>query len=267
MSNPPPGWRPYEERIPGHKSKDLLLRWVSRHAAERYRFGQLPALERTVLAHTIATADGRLAFIKNPKAGCTTIAHLLYRYDHGHDYEGRIHYAPVGLRADISQWRDLRDALVNAVSFSTVRQPESRAVSAFFDFFVKRQNDEAPKHLDRIEAFGFSRRDDLGYRFDVYLDYVEANLAHSDLRTDPHFRPQHINLGHGAFTLTHVGRVETLDADLQHVAELAGIELPRPDSLTDARKNRSGSTAFAPSLAQRRRIEALYARDYELYGY
>lgn len=258
---------PYQNIAPAGKSRDVLLRFFSRKHAERYRFSSLSEIERTIISHTIVAANGRIAFIKNPKAGCTTVANLLYRYDHGHDYDGDIHQTPIGLRAGIEQWPTVVNALRSGVSFSIVRNPLNRSISAYFDFFVNRRNKEAAKHLDRIETFGFSRKNDLSYRYDVFLEYVNASLANSALNTDRHFRPQHINLGHGEFELSHIGHVETLDADLKKVSELANVDLPRADSLPDARQNRGESGEFVPSVDQRRKIHALYARDYELYGY
>lgn len=259
--------RPYQDTAPAGKTRDAVLRFISRRHAERYRFGHLPEGERRIIAHTVIAADGRIAFIKNSKAGCTTVANLLYRHDHGRDYDGNIHQAPIGLRAGIEQWSVVLKALKTGISFSIVRNPQARAISAFFDFFVSGRNNEAKKHLERIETFGFSRKNDPSYRFDVFLEYVGASLEHSALNTDRHFRPQYINLGHGDFALSHVGRVETLDADLRKVSELANVVLPRAQSVPGARQNRGGSGDFVPSAEQRCKIESLYARDYDLYGY
>lgn len=256
---------PYMDAAHSHKPKDAVLRFFSKKHAMRYSYGQLPAAKRTVLEHTIITQDGRLAFIKNSKAGCTTVAHLLYRYDHKREFEGNIHHTPTQIR--LHDWQNRIKALEQAVSFSTVRNPERRAVSAFFDFFVNQRNAEAQKHINRIDAYGFSHKEDITYKFDVFLDYVEDSIERSPLQTDRHFRPQHINLGHGAFDLTCVARVETLDADLERIGELAQVTLPPPSSLPDQRKNKSGSEVFAPTQAQRCRVEKIYAKDLELYGY
>jgi len=256
---------PQEDIAPSSKPKDAFLRFFSGRHQKRDSFGRYTELQRSVFSHTLATADGRLIYVKNPKAGCSTVAHLLYEYENGHMYEGDIHYAPI-LKV-IEKWPHLRDIPEKTISFSTVRNPERRCVSGFFDFFIKQQNPEAPKHLKDIEVFGFSLKADNHYRFDVYLDYVEAYFEYSMLRTDRHFRPQHINLGHREIELSYISRVETLDADLQHVAERAGVTFRTSDGISKRIKNQSGSSQFVPSTSQRRKIEILYYKDYELYGY
>jgi len=256
---------PLQEKLRRRKPKDAFLRFFSRKYAGYYHFGKLSDQTRTVLAHTISTADGRLVYVKNSKAGCSAVAHLLYQYDNGRVYEGDIHDAPI--RKMTEKWRSLDDIPESTVSFSTVRNPERRSVSAFFNFFVDKQNPQAARHQNRIELFGFSRKADHHYQFDVFLDYIEANFAHSAFRTDRHFRPQHINLGHGSIELSYISRLETLAADLKRISEQAGVTLPSVDRLAESKKNKSSSADFLPSSAQKHRIEKIYSKDYELYGY
>jgi hypothetical protein len=154
-----------------------------------------------------------------------------------------------------------------SVSFSIVREPTSRVLSAFKDFFVEHRNVEAPAHLAAIGAFGFYKRDDLKFRFDVFLDYVATSMELSPLRTDRHWRQQVLNLGKPDFELTFIGTLENLKADLLTVSEMSGVRLPMPESLSQERRNRSGDWDFAPSREQIRRIEALYAPDFEAFGY
>ena len=256
-----------KEKIATSKRRDALLRFLTKKHEFRYRFGQLSELERTVLSHTITAANGRIAYVKNSKAGCTTVANLLHMCDHGSFYGGNIHHAPGGVRDDISRWPTIKRSLVNGVSFSTVRNPLRRSVSAFLDFFITQRNAESTRHTIAIQSFGFSNKSDISYKFDVYLNYIGSSFSQSELHTDRHFRPQHINLGHGLFVLSYIGKIETLDKDLKIVGELSGVEIPLSGSLPNSRQNRSLFSAFEPTAEQRRHIETLYAQDFEIYGY
>jgi hypothetical protein len=247
------------------KSKDAYLRFFSRKHAIRYRSDAFSDRIKIAISQTIVTADGKIIYIKNPKAGCSSVAHLLYQYDNHHFYEGDIHHAPSLQVTD--QWKSVVDIPEDTVSFSTVRNPERRSVSAFFNFFIEKNNPEQPEHLDRMELLGFSKKADNHYKFDVFLAYIEANFEYSVLKTDGHFRPQHINIGHGAVELSYISRLETLDADLKHISERVGVILSDLSKLSKGMSNQSSSGDFVPSATQKRQIEALYKKDYELYGY
>ena len=251
------------------KPKDGFLRFFSARHAARYDYAHLSPLARAVLAHTLSTPDGKLVFIKNSKAGCTTIAHLIYLHETGKVAPGIIHHESETLVQGRENWQRNLRALTSgkAVSFSFVRQPLARAVSGFTDFFVERRNPEAPPHVAAIESFGFSLRDDLGYRFDVFLDYVARSLALSPVETDRHWRPQVLNLGRPDFRLRFVGKLENLRADLAKVSEMAGMDLPMPEGLAREKRNRSGDPGFRPNPEQVRRVEDIYAADYEAFGY
>ena len=266
------------DTIPGGKFRDHFLRFVRTKHAKRYRYGQVPPLTRSILAHTLLTQDRKVAFIKNPKAGCTTVSHLLYQYDVGERLDGDIHEARAGISGDISHWEEVLNALQTAFSFSTVRHPERRAVSAFYDFFVEEGNPQAPKHFPFIEEMGFSKKADLSYRFDVFLNYIEASIAYSKITTDRHFRPQYINLGADIFDLSYIACVETLAKDLREVSDLTAysgasgirnltVTLPDIQTMSGKQMNRTASSSFKPNRQQKAKIEDIYARDYELYGY
>lgn len=256
---------PWQDPLPSRKSKDFLLRLFSRRHAARYHFGSLSDLARIPLSHAIITADSRIIYIKNSKAGCSTVAHLLYQYDNGNLYNGNIHRAPVRLLID--DWGGAMRIPKNAFSFSTVRNPERRSVSAFFDFFIDKKNLGAPKHLALIDKFGFSRSSDIHYKFDVFIDYITTSFEHSVLRTDRHFRPQHVNLGNGAIELSYVSKLENLDSDLRLISDKLEVTLPQLEMLPKLTRNKSSSECFTPNPSQIKKIEVLYRKDYELYGY
>jgi len=189
----------------------------------------------------------------------------MYRHDNGSDYSGNIHHAK-----DIESpfaWPTLMDRLKHGYLFSVVRNPEARAVSGFFDFFVTARNREAAKHHPYAGKFGILKHDALTNRFDAFLDYVGAALDADPLETDRHFRPQHLNLGHDHIELSYVARVEQLENDLREIGVQTGMNLLDEQDPKPRRRNVSGSDAFQITAQQRAKIEAMFAKDYEIYGY
>jgi Sulfotransferase family len=251
------------------KPKDRVLRAFTRRHADRYDLARLPEVQRAALLHTLTTKDRRIVFVKNSKAGCTAIANLIYQSGMGRHAAGTIHHDGEYLLQGRKAWRENRAALLGGKSFcfSFVRHPVSRAVSGFLDFFIDQRNPEAPPHIAAIKSFGFDRKDDMSHRFDVFLDYVAASMEVSPVRTDRHWRQQVLNLGQPDFRLHFVGRLESMRADLQKVNELAKIDLAPAESLSQDHRNRSGKSDFQPTYDQIRRIEALYATDFEAFGY
>ena len=239
------------------RPKDRFRRFYSKRSRARYDYDNKPEAVRRLLEHSIITKDQKLTFVKNSKAGCTAVSHLIFQYNHGVSFNGYIH----GLHRPLLAFPE------NSTSFSIVRHPVSRFISAFLDIFVSQRNRVAALHFDNLTAFGFEKKDDLGYRFDVALDYVEATLAHSLVLSDHHFTPQYYNLGDGLIELSDLAWLENLEVDLKRIADLAGVSLGNPSDLTRERQNKGADIRFSPSRAQVKRIEQLYQRDFELYGY
>lgn len=255
------------EPIPRAKIKHRLLKPFIRKYAEKAAFFEYPAEERVIFPHVTLTKDGRYAFIKNSKAGCTTVANLLWLRDNGEEYDGNIHHAPSGRLSSHADLVKIRTAMESAFLFSVVRNPARRAVSGFFNFFIERTNNQAHLHWEPIVGYGFLHKDDLSYKFDIFLDYIEASMAIARIDMDRHFRPQHINIGADVFALDYIARLERLQEDLNRIGELAEAPLPGLSSLSRSRRNKSGASEFTPSAMQTRRLEKLYERDYQLYGY
>lgn len=166
----------------------LLAPFSARYRARLTLAGEPEAL-LVVANHVVVTRDRRLALVKNSKAGCTSAAQLLYAYDTGAVFDGRIHRAedqiagPLHVRAGL-------DALAEAsvYKFTFVRNPLSRCVSAFQDFVLDRTNPGVRHHLPRLPAFGWRPDAPEADQFDAFLTYVEASFAADRVWTDPHFR-------------------------------------------------------------------------------
>lgn len=204
-----------------------------------------------------------IIYVKNPKAGCSTIMVWLDRLHTG-DYD--VEFADVHKEHRLPAVRDVGRSTVarmlsgKAYRFSFVRHPLRRFESVYWDKMVhdSRWRQNAPAALE----LGLSP--DTVVSFEQFLSIVEQQDPVSEM--NPHWRPQHVNLLHPLVTYDHVGRLETFAADLEHIREAAG--LPQvPFEVRNASRHTRTESVYdnRPDLV--RRVERIYATDFELYGY
>ena len=245
----------------------LLAPFSARYRARLTLAGEPEAL-LVVANHVVVTRDRRLALVKNSKAGCTSAAQLLYAYDTGAVFDGRIHRGeeqiagPLHVRAGLDA---LSDASV--YKFTFVRNPLARCVSAFQDFVLDRTNPGVRHHLPRLPAFGWRPDAPEADQFDAFLGYVEASFAADRIWTDPHFRLQTINIALGTVAYDHIGRLESYAEDMAHVLRASGAWREDLAALLTRRDNASRAKKFVPSPEQAARVRALYAEDCAAFGY
>jgi hypothetical protein len=203
-------------------------------------------------------------YVKNLKAGCTTVTlwlHRIHTGDHGFVPQTNRHRELRTPRPwEVGWGRVMRMLRGEAYRFTFVRDPIRRAESAYLDKVVHAAEDtwraRVRQALELPDAPGEP----------VALDTFVAALEATDpLQMDPHWRPQHLNLMHPLVTYDHIGRLENFDADLAAVGEAAG--LPHVPVEVRNRTKRPDESLFNGRPDLRRRVEAVYARDFELYGY
>jgi hypothetical protein len=205
-----------------------------------------------------------IIYVKNPKAGCSTILVWLDRLHTG-EYDTQFsnihkqHRLPsVGEVGRETVERMLSGA---AYRFSFVRNPLRRFESVYWDKLVHKVHQWRP---DVLTALGVDVHADAVISFEQFLKLVEQQDPVTEM--DPHWRPQHINLMHPLVTYDHVGRLESFAADLEHIREAA--ELPQvPLEMRNTSRHTTTDSVYdgRPDLV--RRVERLYATDFELYGY
>lgn len=155
---------------------------------------------------------------------------------------------------DVRHGTDLRyprEALSGYLAFAFVRHPVDRFVSAWRDKVVDTNHfgfdDATLQRMQRIEEF-------VAWVGDQDLD---------DIATD-----RHLNLQVRLVDTTRVdrlGRLESFADDFAGICRAIGLPATPPET-----RNRSQGRGFAaPDLAPptRRRIEDLYRRDLEVFGY
>jgi hypothetical protein len=202
-------------------------------------------------------------YVKNPKAGCSTILVWLDRIHTGdYDFEftnvHREHRLPK-LR-DVGRHKVQEMLAGSAYRFSFVRNPLRRFESVYWDKMV---HDPVWRH-NIPTRLGLDVDPDTVISFEQFLAAVEEQDPVSGM--DPHWRPQHVNLMNPLVTYDRIGRLETFEEDLLRVREEAG--LPRvPLRLRNVSRHEQTESVYdgRPDLV--RRVERIYAVDFELYGY
>ena len=204
-----------------------------------------------------------IVYVKNPKAACSTILLWLDRL-HTQDYDHE--FSDIHQQNRIPTVRDVgRPAVVRMLSggayrFSFVRHPLHRFESVYWDKMVY----DLKWRKFVPAALGLDLEPDTVVSFEQFLSVVEQQDPVSGM--DPHWRPQHVNLMHPLVSYDHVGRLESFAADLERIREEAG--LPRvPVEVRNTSRRPKHDSVFdgRPDLV--RRVERLYATDFELYGY
>lgn len=215
--------------------------------------------------HVHALPEHGLVYIKNPKAGCSTVLVWLSRLHSGQDdYRPKnVHAEHLLPRPADLGWRRISRMLGGeAYRFTFVRDPLRRVESAYRDKIVRASSSQ---WRDKIRgSLGLP----LGSAEPLSFEQFLAGLEQQDPVTemDPHWRPQHLNLMHPLIEYDRIGKLENFDADLARIREEAGIrDVPvqkrnvrgtaDPDSVYDGRSDRE------------RRVRAIFATDFELYGY
>ena len=231
------------------------------------------ALRRCVL-----TCDRRLLFLKNPKAACSTVLYLIHERELGRsaapDQLHRTNEIMQGLRHAEALLAALDDH--NCVRFTVVRDPASRAVSGFMMFFsgagaevfTEKRNKKAAKREAGMWALGYDPKGDSGRNFDIFLEYIARCFATGPELVNVHWKPQTLSIAHGHIRYTHIGRMESLQRDLEIVGERLGYDLLGAQAeLPRVNRSRSGGSAINLTKEQRRKIRELYADDYAAFGY
>ena len=228
-----------------------------------------PAIKRYFPAQKVDTyvrplPEHNVVYVKNPKAGCSTILVWLDRLHTGEeDFRftniHKEHRLPkIG---DVGRRVVLRMLSGAAYRFSFVRNPLSRFESVYWDKMVHKRLHWRPHSATAL---------DLGVgpdevpSFDQFLTAVEVQDPVSEM--DPHWRPQYVNLLHPLVSYDRVGRLENYQADLERIRHEAGLpEVPL--RVHNASRQPGADSVYngRPDLV--RRVERLYARDFELYGY
>jgi hypothetical protein len=202
-------------------------------------------------------------YVKNPKAACSTILLWLDRIhtgelDHVFTNMHKQHRLPTV--AEVGRRRVAQMLSGKAYRFTFVRNPLRRFESSYWDKIVYAGN-----WRPKVQAtLGLPLDKSASLTFEQFLTAVEQQDPIGEM--DPHWRPQNVNLMHPLVTFDRIGRLESFDADLNTIREEAGLpNVPYERRNTSKRPAVDSVYDNRPDLV--RRVEKIYADDFELYGY
>jgi hypothetical protein len=251
------------------RPKDLALSALLPRYRRKVQLSRLPIEKQIVLPYLLLSDDAKLAFVKNSKAGCTSVAHLIHQYSKGYEYSGNIHKDSKELQQGLLFWKENLQIIQtrSPYLFSFVRHPEKRIVSAFLNFFIDRTNPTGKKHFVAMNAFGFRQDEDIQQNFGVFLNYIQASVDRDIHQTDRHWRPQYINLGIPNFQYDHIGKLENFEAEIEFIFRAAGIVDFNLGTLDTRARNSTQPNHLQVSVEHKKQIAAIYHEDYRLFDY
>lgn len=200
-----------------------------------------------------------VTYITNQKAACTTIKMILNKME---DQSVRTKLSSIHKKNKLIGINDIsEDDLIkiirgNCFTFSFVRNPVDRFISCYNDKiatgkinitnFLKKNGINEIKHQVSPEEF---------------ISVIEKQNPYE---MNPHWRPQNINLFNSVIKMNFIGRLENFDRDMKLLSEFTGIRYEEPII-----KNKSKADKII--LSGRKdlilRIEKIYEKDYDVYGY
>lgn len=200
-----------------------------------------------------------IIYVKNPKAACSTIMAWLDRIHTGETVQFHNVHKEHRLPTVAEVGRPVVERMLSgeAYRFSFVRDPLRRFESVHWDKLVEKRQQWRP---EVFAAMGLP----LEVSFEQFLSAVEQQDPVSGM--NPHWRPQHINLMHPVVSYDRIGRVENFEADLEGIRKEAGLpHVPLGSRNASMHATKDSVYDGRPDLV--RRVEQIYAKDFELYGY
>jgi len=227
-----------------------------------------------------------------PKCACSSIGQILYKADHGEFFDGTIHDARTGIWTSVNHAdhdtsvRAIRETIAGgrAFSFTCVRNPYTRILSAFLDKFCRVQrsgNMYRGSLIDRIAArYEIDRVGDFDQirAFRKFLLFVRDTMKFNHpIEPDIHWQTMashcHYLIRAGG-KLDYVFPVEDFHAGMAHVLAAAGLSdkvdldtLPRFNDGTALHPRRAHPVEdYFDDLAEHI-VRMVYGWDFGLFKY
>ncbi|WP_083914675.1 sulfotransferase family protein [Alkalispirochaeta alkalica] len=220
-----------------------------------------PVNKRWVIHRAAVSKENSYCYFRIPKCANSTITKSLAHYDQTVDIGENDTERDIKKKFDNLSVITRRNRK-NFFFFTFVRNPYERILSSYLDKIVwrpsgctkyrKKISRRLPSH-DSLPSFGH------------FIEYLEKG----GLWDDPHWLPQYAMIPFDVSSLDFIGKVESLDRDLEYViGKIFGSEAySGPVTRASGRQN-SGSLLkeyYDPELE--RRVHELYCKDFEIFGY
>ena len=216
----------------------------------------------SLLTHIKYVPGVPLVYILNPKAGCSTLMGSLWNASdllRGEKTLGSNPHDPSS--PFVRGAPQMRAALPEMLEYpwvSVVRNPYSRILSAYLNKIPRAVRD--PYVWSKF-APNYGLGDEAEPLFGEFLSMLSTE---SDLQNiDPHFRPQWANLHIDYLPLSFIGRLEKMSETQAWLSD-HGVEL---FNMYPHRTNASDKIRMFFGAEEKRLVDMIYARDFELFGY
>jgi hypothetical protein len=192
-------------------------------------------------------------YIASPKTGSTNFQAGLAPYSDLAQMRGRNHAGDSFSHLNCSQFFDLfpREVVGNPFTFSIMRDPFSRVVSAFN--YRSRKELQNPKHLS-------AARSTANLTFDQFLTYLEKYESEAITQSRFLYRSEGV-------PLDVILRLEHIIDDIEKIEHLLPLAFDAKNCFSKKLNKSENTRMLASSLTreQKYRLELLLAKDLELY--
>lgn len=260
-------------KIPQYKPQNFVkanaLRLFSKRYKIRSAIGREPEPIRRTFRSCLMTGDKKLLFVKNCKAGSTAISQLIVHYSTG-AYSDDVHNHREGVYLGEKDYFDIRQGFDNKATycFSMVRNPYDRLKSAYKNIFVDKKNTGVySRNLPALSDRGYKIDGDVSHNFEVFVDFVDEALSEAPLDCNQHWREQHVSIGNALLPIDFIAKYENYNDDIIHVFNTAGLGDYISTIDLSQKYNPSSRVDLSISAAFKSKIEKIYAKDYEIFGY
>ena len=228
-------------------------------------FADQPVDVQRLILDSAFFSVGKLLYVKNSKAGCTSIMHYLFYLENHRDHPGNIHNDTTHIKQGIGYVNDIINAINSKndhLVFTAVRDPVERFNSVYHDFVVKKQNSAHKFYFDKFKLFGcLDSEKSEEYRLDAFVEFVSEELREYGSDCNRHWRLQKDNLAIDTVDYDFVGKIEEIESWFGSINKRYGV-----NTIKLSRYNTTQSS-MTLTRSQVRRVAALYEEDYERFGY
>ena len=223
-------------------------------------------IERSwVISRAAVSNTHRYCYFRIPKCANSTIARTLACYDPAIDWDDADSEGSRAKRTFLqlldAQARSLDQLEERFFLFTFVRNPYTRLLSAYLDKIVSRIQD--PDYEFVRTALGKKQKDNVS--FPEFVSYLHSG----GLYANPHWAPLVCMVGVKPIRLQFVGKVETIDADLNTIVTRIFGESVHAQTQTRTHGRRGANDQlqqyYTPELAAS--VYQLYRDDFATFGY
>lgn len=210
---------------------------------------------------TLYFPDLELAYINNPKAGCTTLKRSFTGNTDLSEKEFH-NWVHANFGVQQAQAEELKHKAVPVIFVA--RNPIARALSGFNNKLLSPWTQKKRK-LKRQILLWMDRSPDDTLTLDEFIDYMHSSILFSKYPINAHFDLQSANMRRSSLEASHIFKLEDLDDAWPAINQLTArkVELaPRANVTT-----KDGYKPRDLTEAQRAKLEETFAEDIKRFGY